>query len=118
MSETIPPTSDEVGQARRYELGQPVRFTRNLYRKRVYPQTGYGKWRSEWQPYAYLGEREPAPRDGIVIGVRTLRNGDCVILGYDEPIVFRGTESVTAYLIAFDIRRAPVLCLPEHVEAR
>lgn len=98
-------------------LGDSVTFTWHLTRKyESVPQPAYGRkvWRTELWP----GQPEPEPREGIVIGVRTLTNGINEYYGYDQPIQYRPKESVKAYLVAYDMRRKPVLVLPEHLRLR
>ena len=95
-----------------YELGQRVRFTHALIRV--------------WDDGKKLWEDIPraAADEGIVMGKRTLSNGENEKLtefdGYGSFILvgteYRATEHFTAYLIAFDLRRKPVLVRPEHME--
>lgn len=53
--------------------------------------------------------------DGILIGKRTLVNGERDFLGYDEGVAFRRGESFSAWLVAYDMQRNPVYVLPEHL---
>ena len=100
-------------------LGQRVTFTWTLHRTYVprgQDETGGGWFRKGWVTSSYPGQPTPQPREGILIGVRRLANGKCIAGDYETPTMFRAEEHFTAYLIAFDIRRNPVYCLPEHVE--
>lgn len=94
-------------------FGQPVEFTRTLTRRYEHHAEGH-KGMKVWKSEGYPGEPEPAPRTGVLVGVRTLSNGENHYHGYDEPIEYRPTETFAAYLIAYDLRRKPVLVLPEH----
>lgn len=100
------------------QFGQRVTFTWHLTRRyQSDPSRGHvgvKKWLTEQWP----GQAEPEPREGVVIGERTLTNGENHYNGWDEPITYRPKESFKAYLVAFDMRRRPVLVLPEHVAIR
>lgn len=103
-------------------LGQPVAFTWHLTRRtehRPIPGDRYKRttrWKV-WKTEGYPGQPEPAPRRGIVIGVRRLANGRAdyeyeVGMTWDPATA----ERFTAYLVAFDMRHNPVLVLPEHLQ--
>jgi hypothetical protein len=101
-------------------LGQPVTFTRTLTRRTEYrDRESYGrKVRDRWKVWKwehYPGQPEPEPQSGVLIGIRTLANGRAEY-EHDAGVVFypEGAERFTAYLIAHDLRRKPVLVLPEH----
>lgn len=101
------------------ELGQPVSFTHVLVRG--IPYTDPKKpLRKEWQPKGVHWEVPRAESlDGIIVGVRTLGDGEFRSVGYggpfDEPEeAFVCDHHFTAYLIAYDLRRKPVYVLPEH----
>lgn len=100
-----------------YLLGQPVRFTRHLRRKQRHDDVPGRGWVSVkfWATEGWPGQPEPAPRDGLLIGVRWLANGENLYLGYDEGIEFRPTERFEAFVVAHHLRRNPVLVLPEHL---
>jgi hypothetical protein len=95
-----------------FRLGDRVIFTRHL-RRRVVPSPESARRYKKWLPEAFAGEREPEPREGIVIGTRYLQNG------YTRDIYCEGQwvveETIKTYLIAFHDRKAPVYVLPEHV---
>ena len=55
------------------------------------------------------------PREGIVVGTRVLSNGRLQWNGYDEPVEYILTDTVTAVLVAYDLRRKPVLIPPHRV---
>lgn len=93
-------------------FGAPVSFTRHLRRRWV---TREGKHLKAWVPEASPDETDSAPRAGIVVGVRTLANGTVRNM-YEDGLQFEAVEHFTAYLVAFDLRRKPVLVLPEHVQ--
>ena len=94
-------------------LGQRVMFTETLRRgykpasprsKRVWESTRY-----------WLAGNSKGPVEGILMGVRTLSDGEVEDGYYDTPSVYYPKRTFTAYLIAHDLRRKPVLVLPEHV---
>jgi len=97
-----------------YTFGQSVQFTRSLVRRYEHGGTSW-EGRKVWKAEQYPGQPDPEPTPGIVVGVRTLANGTNTYGGYDEPIQFKATERFTAYLVAHDMRRKPVLVLPEHL---
>lgn len=102
------------------ELGQPVRFEHSVARsvsrsgqflgpERIWTSVLYGNGRS-------LGQRTPAGQ-GIVIGKRTLSNGDMQYgMGEDENN-YVPSQYFTAWLVAYDLRRKPVHVLSRHIEA-
>ena len=93
-------------------LGAAVEFTWTLHRVRG---TGDRAQWKVWRPGAHAGAPEPAARTGVLVGTRTLSNGTITNYGYDGGIEYQAREHFTAYLIAHDLTRKPVLCLPEHV---
>ena len=115
-----------------YTLGQRVRFTHQLVRASVSGYhipviEKYGDREVEhkrfinkkWMPIGY-----GKTLDGMVIGKRTLANGhsrwesDYESWSDSGYYQFDRAESFTAWLVAFDMRRKPVLVLPEHIEAQ
>jgi hypothetical protein len=102
-------------------LGQRVTFTWILKRYTEHrPIEGdrYGRtsrWKV-WKNHSYPGMPEPAPQHGIIIGVRHLANGRAEY-EHEVGVVWDpcDAERLTAYLVAFDLRRKPVLVLPEHL---
>ncbi len=96
------------------ELGQKVTFTRTLNRRSRYDWNAHQTVK-RWETFAYEGEPEPEPREGILIGVRTLSNGHVIYHGFEDGSEYVGVHFFKAYLIAFDLRRAPVFALPEHI---
>lgn len=104
-------------------LGTPVRFTWSLRRRAEWRPTGpdrHGRPRDErwkiWTPYDYLGQTEPRPTEGLLIGVRTLSNGP-TFGDYDAGEQYDDTraERFTAYLVAWHLYRRPALVLPKHL---
>lgn len=92
-----------------WELGDRVRIT-HILRRRSYRIPDRGADRKRWEP-----QHRPSANEGIVIGARTLFDGEAV-WGYDEPTRFEQTATVKAYLVATHLYRRPVLVLPEHME--
>ena len=96
-----------------YTLGQKVRVTQTLRRQ-------WDGGRKTWQAWPIH------PGEGIVVGKRTLSNGKLEtiseyddVLGYKEytHTDYRATEHFAAYIVAYDLRRKPVLVKPEDMEA-
>lgn len=100
--------------AREYELGARVEFTYTLHRKF---RASAPRSRKVWEHEAWPGQDEPEARQGIIVGVRTLANGYLSGGYWEEPTQFEASEHFRAYLVAFDVRRRPVLVRPEHVRA-
>lgn len=93
-----------------YGLGDKVTFSHPLHRKETLAsEVWQGRWLHEWQPDPF----QPT-RPGVIVGRRTLSNGNVHYLGEDGTD-YRPTEHFTAYLVAFDLRRKPVLVRPEHI---
>lgn len=89
-----------------YLLGDSVWFTSTLHRveeRRTHKKIHARFWKV-WQPVDH------ELRYGIVVGKRTLANG-WLAGGYGEPTVFVPEEHLTAWLVAFDLHRKPVLTL-------
>lgn len=53
--------------------------------------------------------------EGIIVGARTLSDGECDDGYYDNPTVYYPTRTFPAYVVAWKLRRAHVLVLPEHL---
>jgi hypothetical protein len=87
-------------------FGETVLFTHVYKRMRSHRQDGQSpnfiKIR-EWVPFHLR-----TPKKGVVIGKRTLFNGD-VRYEYDDGWMFESTSSLQAYLIATDMKHKPVL---------
>lgn len=86
-------------------FGETVLFTEVYKRMRSHRQKGYSPLYTktrEWIPFV-----EQKPRKGIVIGKRTLFNGDVYI--EDGTMMFESTSSLQAYLVATDMKHKPVL---------
>lgn len=94
-------------------LGARINFTHFLRRAHK-PSSPRG--RREWSPCpnSLPGLPVAVIRPGIVIGVRTLANGEVDYGWEDNPTVFYAKEHFTAYLVAYDVHRKPVYVLPEH----
>jgi hypothetical protein len=92
------------------KLGTKVRYDarRTLWREHL--PSGNRRWSS--QSYGST----QTPREGVIVGVRTLANGDVEYGGWDATTTFHPTEHFKAYLVAFDMRKNPVYVLPEDLE--
>lgn len=88
------------------ELGQRVQFTRPLLRHRDGYRQGKGV-SHYWEP-----GNDRTTRDGIVIGKRTLSNGD---VDWDEGYINDMHEHFTAYLVVETMHSNPRRVLAEHI---
>jgi hypothetical protein len=98
------------------ELGQRVTFSHPLHRK-------YENGKKFWtdNPFPALIDLYPShrasrevPRDGVIVGKRTISNGD--LLDWEEGS-YGSIERFTAYLVAFNLHRKPVYVMPERIKA-
>lgn len=95
------------------QLGQRVRFAENIVR-------GSSRdWETNrpdriWSGEAYPGKRRDGG-EGIIIGKRTLTEGDVTWNGPEEISQYRPTRHFTAYLIVTGLHSKPVHVLPEHI---
>jgi hypothetical protein len=86
------------------QLGQKVCANAHLVRKTIInPGHGWGFAGKEWQRSVY-----PAPRVGILVGLRTVTNGLRVNLG-EDGIAYKATSHQRVAVVAFDLRQAPKL---------
>jgi hypothetical protein len=98
-----------------YELGQRVRFTTHLVRGWGGEATQHGS-NKVWAPQPIVGSATP-PREGIIVGKRTLSNGWFAYGGYEDPGIYTAKEHFQAWMVVTDLRSAPVHVLPEHITA-
>lgn len=102
-----------------FALGDRVAFRRFLFRTQRYDVNNAGtRLRvKRWDPLAMPGLTETEMETGLVMGRRTLSNGE-VRAGYsDEPAQYMGRHYFRAYLVAYDLLRNPVLVLPDDLTA-
>lgn len=92
-----------------YQLGQKVAYTTHIERRSSRPGEFTGPERL-WSTKSGPGMPDRPAGEGIIVGKRTLTNGD---VDYDRN--YFPTERFAAYLVAFDLRRKPVYVLPEHI---
>lgn len=95
---------DLLADRRTPQLGDPVTFTNVLHR--VFGAKGERTWK-EW-------EWPEAERTGILTGIRTLSNG-VADYNFDDPTTYEVSDTFTAYIVTFDLRRKPVLVRPERL---
>lgn len=98
-------------------LGARVLFTRTLSRSVRYDSTN--RWHvKRWDPHPVPYALGPAAKPdngrlaGFVIGRRSLSNGHAIWGGYEDPAQWVHVTSVDAYLVAWHLRRKPVLVAP------
>lgn len=93
-------------------LGDRVTFSRVLRRHSEYPGAAASRRHMKvWRPTLTFKHQE-----GIVVGERTLSNGEVYWHGPDDGAEYRLKETLKAYLVAYDLRRKPVLVRPEDLE--
>lgn len=101
-----------------FELGQRVTFRRPL--ERVWDHSRK-RWTDDPKPHLsgwdWYREARDRERSGVIVGKRTLANGRVHLGSYDEPTTFEAEERFEAYLIAYALRRKPVLVRAEHITA-
>jgi len=97
-----------------FELGEKVAFSKTLSRVTDHPagkDHSVKRWdyvESPWLP-------KPVTNIGVIVGVRVLSNGRVEYDG-DGYASYTGDERFTAYIIAYDLRRAHVLVRPEDIQ--
>lgn len=101
-------------------LGTRVRCSNTLHRTSSpsieHTAGGYAV-EKRWEPHHLELFRFQHPErsgEGIVVGIRTLSNGQASY--YEDHTAFRASGTVTAVIIAHHLRRKPVYALPEHIE--
>jgi hypothetical protein len=99
----------------KYTLGESVRFSRQMLRTttREVNEHGYAKYRRGWEPSAWFYKE---PREGVVVGTRTLYTGIFQRGSYEEPSFLSTDGSIQAVLVAWNIRKAPVYVSPDDIE--
>lgn len=94
-------------------LGMPVRFRKPMIHKYI-PRTGLANPRKEWHPV--FGWADDHWVDGVLIGVRTLSDGDYDYGGGEEQAALYNRTYFTAFLVVRDLRSNPQRVRPEDVE--
>lgn len=89
-----------------WTLGARVRFRRPLMRTTTYTGAFSGLIRGK----AWVPSTDETLRNGIIVGRRTLRNGR--LRQEDHGTEMEVTDTLTAYLVAYNIHRSPVLVRP------
>lgn len=103
-----------------FVLGERVKFDAKLVRRKEYvsyeemeepKESGLtfkqvDRLRGEGRSWETVDE---PMREGVLVGIRTLKNGRAVHHGYDGGTEFRETESFRAALVAWSLGRVPVL---------
>lgn len=92
-------------------LGTKVRFS--IFLKRSWVEARRENFSGHYQNKVWFPTEGPI-REGLVIGKRTLSNG---LREWDEDgVSYQPGEFLPAYLVVFDLRRAPVPVRPEDLE--
>lgn len=97
-----------------FALGDRVKFSRNLTRSsypEIDPRANRTRYIKRWKPSNFID-----PREGVIVGKRTIWDGERYLIGYDEGYTFSPVSHQEAYLVAFDLRRKPVFVAAEDLE--
>lgn len=99
-----------------FELGDRVKFSRNLVRKGEREFNGANpaarsRYMKRWVPDSRIIER-----DGVIVGKRTIYDGERDHIGYDEGYIFVKESQQEAYLVATNLRQNPVYVAPDEME--
>lgn len=98
----------------RFDLGQRVTFSTRLNRRVKYWGSDTEQFDKFWSTLDRV--RQPLPGgEGIIVGKRTLSNGNTHWLEGDGVTVYDAKEHFQAYLIVTSLRTAPIHVLPEHI---
>lgn len=101
-----------------WKLGDRCRFSHRLNKQTWDPETHRrftidgtfdGATEKRWVPV-------PAQHEGVIVGQRTVQNNWVDWIGYDGGSCAVPTKYISAYLVAYDLRKNPVYVLPEHME--
>lgn len=101
-----------------FTLGQRVAYSEHIRRRASRPGESGGPdkiWSNN--PGPGLDDQHWPGGKGIIVGKRTLSNGNTRWMGEDAGYIYDSLEHFTAYLIAYDLQRKPVHVLPEHITA-
>ena len=97
-----------------FKLGQRVTFSTRLMRRVKYWGSDTEHFDKFWSTLDRL--REPLPGgEGVIVGKRTLSNGNTHWLEGDGVTLYEAKEHFQAYLIVTSLRSAPIHVLPEHI---
>lgn len=94
-----------------FVLGDRVKFSRNLQRSsyaELDPRSNRTRYIKRWKPSNFIH-----PREGVIVGKRTIWDGERYLIGYEEGYSFLPVSHQEAYLVAFDLRRKPVFVAVE-----
>ena len=107
--------SDTLVRIDRPRAPLPEPAPRSVFAEAFPQPPGYWTTPRAWVRHAERWEHAAAePARGIIVGVRTLANGDVTWAGEDGSS-FRVRETLQAYVIAYDLRRRHVLARVEDV---
>lgn len=98
-----------------FQLGQRVKITGTAYlRKNASPE----QWDEAPLPTLNIAPTPVTYDTGVIVGSRTVMNG-WTYGGYDEPMTFTPAHGTArrVWLVAFHLRRKPVMCFDHQVEA-
>jgi len=97
-----------------FQLGQRVRYAEHITRRYARPGE-FDRGDKVWANDPWPGGKNSGG-EGIIVGKRTLSEGQTHWIGSDEGTAYIPKKHFTAYVIAYDLRRKPVHVLPEHIE--
>lgn len=95
-------------------LGQRVRFTRALWRTTGGDGPVRGSIRKQWEPSPDWAEH--GPKEGVVVGTRTLQNGYVLWGSYEDPSTWHVESTVPSVLVSTHLRANPVHVHPDDIE--
>lgn len=97
-----------------YQLGDRVTMTGTAAKIKEYPKVFY---RPSVLPYRDNYPDRKTYTDGVVVGSRTVQDGDC---WFDEGYGFQPTKGTAkrVWLIAFDLRMNPVMCFDHQISLK
>lgn len=105
-----------------WKLGDRVKISHRLNKQTWDPET-YEKFAIHPYPHDQRIIRQekrwvpvPAQHEGVIVGHRTIQNNWVDWIGDDEGNYAVPTKYISAYLVAYDLRKNPVYVLPEHME--
>lgn len=122
MDSAINKLSD-VNKTKEYQFGDKIKFTNQLIRcGSDYKDSNERYWKSyvfrfKWVMIDKLHRQKPLITNGVIIGVRTLKDGHVIYEGVDNGYekVFITDKTFKSYLVATDMKRNPIYVSPKDI---